>query len=54
MIEQQNKYFCLPENDYPKIVVIGAGFAGINFIKKMKNKPVQIIFPYRNNRTRHS
>jgi len=49
MIEQQNKYFCLPENDYPKIVVIGAGFAGINFIKKIKNKPVQIILLDQNN-----
>jgi NADH dehydrogenase len=38
-----DKHLCIPENDYPKIVVIGAGFAGINFIKKIENKPVQII-----------
>ena len=49
MIKQQNKHICLPENDYPKIVVIGAGFAGINFIKKIKNKPVQIILLDQNN-----
>lgn len=49
MIDQQSKQFCLPENDYPKIVVIGAGFAGINFIKKIKNKPVQIILLDQNN-----
>lgn len=49
MIEEQKKQFCLPENDYPKIVVIGAGFAGINFIKKTKNKPIQIILIDQNN-----
>ena len=49
MINQQSKHFCLPDNDYPKIVVIGAGFAGINFIKKIKNKPVQIILLDQNN-----
>lgn len=44
-----NKSFCLPDNDFPKIVVIGAGFAGINFIKKLANKPVQIILIDQNN-----
>lgn len=34
---------CIPESNLPKVVVIGAGFAGINFIKKLKEKPVQII-----------
>jgi len=40
---------CVPENDLPKVVVIGAGFAGINFIKKLKNKPVQLILLDENN-----
>ncbi len=44
-----NKHFCVPENDYPKIVVIGAGFAGINFIKKLDGKPVQVILIDQNN-----
>lgn len=44
-----NKSFCLPNNDYPIIVVIGAGFAGINFIKKLANKPVQIVLIDQNN-----
>ncbi|MFK5957383.1 MAG: NAD(P)/FAD-dependent oxidoreductase [Lutibacter sp.] len=43
MSNRYNKHLCVPENEYPKIVVIGAGFAGINFIKKLKDKPVQII-----------
>lgn len=45
----KNNSFCLPENDKPKIVVIGAGFAGINFIKKLDNKPVQVILIDQNN-----
>ena len=44
-----NKHFCIPENNYPKIVVIGAGFAGINFIKKLDSKPFQIILIDQNN-----
>ena len=44
-----NKSFCLPDNDYPIIVVIGAGFAGINFIKKLADKPVQIVLIDQNN-----
>jgi len=46
---KQNKHFCVPENDYPKIVVIGAGFAGINFINKLKNNPIQVILIDQNN-----
>jgi len=37
------KQICTPLNNLPKIVVIGAGFAGINLIKGLKDKPVQII-----------
>jgi len=49
MSNKNNKQFCIPENDLPKIVVIGAGFAGINFIKKLNGKPVQIILIDQNN-----
>lgn len=49
MNKNHNKHFCIPENNYPKIVVIGAGFAGINFIKKLQDKPVQIILIDQNN-----
>jgi len=45
----RNKQICTPNNNYPKIVVIGAGFAGINFIKKLQEKPVQIILIDQNN-----
>lgn len=49
MSNKNNQHFCTPLNEYPKIVVIGAGFAGINFIKKLKDKPVQIILIDQNN-----
>jgi NADH dehydrogenase len=43
------KSICVPKNNLPKVVVIGAGFAGINFIKKIEKKPVQIILIDQNN-----
>ena len=49
MDNHRDKHFCIPQNDFPKIVVIGAGFAGINFIKKLKDKPVQVILIDQNN-----
>lgn len=48
-LNKRDTHFCLPKNNYPKIVVIGAGFAGINFIKKIEKKPVQIILLDQNN-----
>ena len=40
---------CLPATRLPRIVVIGAGFAGLNLIKKLRNKPVQIVLLDKNN-----
>ncbi|PJA08873.1 MAG: FAD-dependent oxidoreductase [Flavobacteriales bacterium CG_4_10_14_0_2_um_filter_32_8] len=48
-MNQQNKHFCIPQNNLPIIVVIGAGFAGINFIKKLDNQPVQLVLLDQNN-----
>ena len=42
-VERYNSHFLLPDNDYPKIVIVGAGFAGINLIKSLHGKPVQVI-----------
>ncbi|MCO5269350.1 MAG: NAD(P)/FAD-dependent oxidoreductase [Brumimicrobium sp.] len=39
----------IPESNYKKVVVIGGGFAGLNLAKKLKNKPIQVIFLDRNN-----
>lgn len=33
----------------PRIVVIGAGFAGVNFLKNMKDQPYEIVLLDRNN-----
>lgn len=45
-----NNYpLCIPKKNLPVVVVIGAGFAGINLIKKLDNKPVQIILLDQNN-----
>ncbi len=39
----------IPETGIPRIVVIGGGFAGISFIKKLKKENVQIVLFDRHN-----
>lgn len=39
----------LPKSKYPRIVVVGAGFAGIHFAKPLKGKPFQVVLLDRNN-----
>ncbi|PWJ40092.1 NAD(P)/FAD-dependent oxidoreductase [Sediminitomix flava] len=39
----------VPQLNVPRIVIIGAGFAGIQLIKRLKNKDVQIVLFDRNN-----
>ncbi|HEY9114551.1 MAG TPA: NAD(P)/FAD-dependent oxidoreductase [Bacteroidales bacterium] len=34
---------CIPDTNLPRVVVVGGGFAGLAFIKKLKDKPVQLI-----------
>tara|TARA_R110000850_G_scaffold6374_1_gene24960 strand:+ start:1618 stop:1866 length:249 start_codon:yes stop_codon:yes gene_type:complete len=33
----------IPKSNFPRIVVVGGGFAGINLVKSLKNKPVQVV-----------
>ena len=40
---------CVPETSLPRVVVVGGGFAGLSFIKRLKNKPVQLILIDRSN-----
>lgn len=42
-LKPEEQPFCLPENDLPRVVVIGGGFAGLNAIKGLKNKRVQVV-----------
>ncbi|HBY68672.1 MAG TPA: FAD-dependent oxidoreductase [Flavobacteriaceae bacterium] len=39
----------IPETQNPRVIVIGGGFAGISFIKKIKNEKVQIVLFDKNN-----
>lgn len=40
---------CLPDPEFPRIVIIGGGFAGISLAKKLKNKAVQVVLLDKNN-----
>lgn len=39
----------IPESNLPRVVVVGAGFAGISLIQKLKNKPFQVVLVDKNN-----
>ncbi len=40
---------CIPETKRPRVVVVGGGFAGMALVKRLKNKPVQVVLIDRNN-----
>ena len=33
----------LPKSEYPRVVIVGGGFGGIELAKKLKNKPFQVV-----------
>lgn len=33
----------IPESNFPRVVIVGGGFAGINLAKSLKNKPIQVV-----------
>lgn len=39
----------IPTSDLPRIVIIGAGFAGLRLAKKLAGKPFQVVLIDRNN-----
>ncbi|MDT8402917.1 MAG: FAD-dependent oxidoreductase, partial [Bacteroidales bacterium] len=43
------KEIAIINNNLPRVVVIGAGFAGLHLVKTLENKPVQIILLDQNN-----
>ncbi|MDJ0644692.1 MAG: NAD(P)/FAD-dependent oxidoreductase [Flavobacteriaceae bacterium] len=47
MNEQNDVY--IPRSEHPRIVIIGAGFAGIYMAKALKNKPFQVVLLDKNN-----
>lgn len=40
---------CLPRSEFPRIVVVGGGFAGLAIVENLKNQPVQVVLIDRNN-----
>ena len=40
---------CIPDSPLPRVVVVGGGFAGMALVKKLKNKPYQVVLIDRNN-----
>ncbi len=40
---------CLPDNELPRVVVVGGGFAGLALVKALKSLEVQVVLIDRNN-----
>lgn len=40
---------CLPDTKFPRIVIIGGGFAGLALVEKLKNKELQVVLFDKNN-----
>jgi len=49
MIAEAQNNICLIKTDKPRVVVIGAGFAGIHFCKALTKAPVQVVMLDKNN-----
>jgi NADH dehydrogenase len=47
-VENTNK-IRIPETDLPRVVIIGGGFAGLSFVKQLKNRAIQVIVIDKNN-----
>ncbi|WJJ96443.1 NAD(P)/FAD-dependent oxidoreductase [Algibacter luteus] len=40
---------CLPDTNWPRLVIVGGGFAGLALVEKLKNKKVQVVLFDKNN-----
>ena len=49
MKEANQKNVPIPASKYPRLIVIGGGFAGVKLIKKLSKQPLQIVLFDRNN-----
>ena len=49
MTSEAKNNICLAKSDKPRVVVIGAGFAGVHFTKAMSKAPVQVVILDKNN-----
>ncbi len=46
---QENNSFRIPNSEFPRIVIVGGGFAGVKMAKKFANKNVQVVLFDRHN-----
>jgi len=46
---KEAEIICLPESKFPRIVIIGGGFAGLALVEGLKRKDVQVVLLDRNN-----
>ncbi len=49
MKNRKRETICFPESTFPRVVVIGGGFAGLAIMEKLKGKPVQVVLIDKNN-----
>ncbi|WP_025663232.1 NAD(P)/FAD-dependent oxidoreductase [Aquimarina megaterium] len=40
---------CLPDTEWPRVVIIGGGFAGLALVEKLKHKAIQVVLFDKNN-----
>lgn len=40
---------CLPDSKFPRVVIIGGGFAGLALVEKLKHKELQVVLLDKNN-----
>jgi NADH dehydrogenase len=49
LLHKQDMEDTLPKTDKPRVVIVGAGFAGIYLVKALRKAPVQIVLIDKNN-----
>ena len=49
MVSDHKRKIPVPETEYPRLVILGGGFAGITLVKKLRDLPLQIVLFDRNN-----
>lgn len=46
---RKKETICLPKSKFPRIIVIGGGFAGLAIVESLKNRQVQVVLIDKNN-----
>ena len=40
---------CIPDSNFPRVIIIGGGFAGLALVEKLKHKEIQVVLFDKNN-----